>query len=204
VRPAAEEPRAFSYDNCRGDRYYLHAGKTKTGKARYFFARDIRDGALAEMPQGFEVAESINGVVSVRRKKVGEVSIPPRDLALVESAISRYRHLHPSIFTRHGRWWLEKKLRRLTEGMPARRARDAADGLESIYSDAALPALRPPTPGEKRAATINRRTITIIEKQLKPRDSTGRTDFEKIPEPSTLVLRTTQVASTGQQRQARP
>lgn len=92
-KPEAENANVLSYENCRGDRYYLHEGKTKTGKPRYFFARDIRDGALAAMPDGFEVAESINGVVSIRRNKAGEASIPPGDLALVEAAIGRYRNL---------------------------------------------------------------------------------------------------------------
>jgi hypothetical protein len=93
VKPEAETTKVFSYENRLGDRYYLHEGKTKTGKPKYFFARDVRNGALAEMPEGFETTESINGVVSVRRKKPGEVSIPPSDVKLVEAAVERHRHL---------------------------------------------------------------------------------------------------------------
>jgi hypothetical protein len=48
-------------------------GKTKTGKPTYFFARDVGAGVLAQMPEGFEATESINGVVSVRRKKSARV-----------------------------------------------------------------------------------------------------------------------------------
>jgi hypothetical protein len=49
------------YTNRMGDTYYLHEGTTKTGKARYFVAKTIREGVLSAMPDGFEFAESING-----------------------------------------------------------------------------------------------------------------------------------------------
>jgi hypothetical protein len=61
------------------------------------------------------------------------------------------------------------------------------EGVEII----GISALRPPTPGEKRTATRNRRAITVIKKQLKPRDSTPRTNLGRILEPSIQVLRTT-------------
>jgi hypothetical protein len=80
-----------------GDAYYLHEGRTKTGKPRYFFAKKAGAGALTAMPAGFEVSESINGVVSVRRKTEGESSVPERDVKLVEAAIERHAHL---------RWYL--------------------------------------------------------------------------------------------------
>ena len=93
VKPATETTAAFTHVNRLGVRFYLHEGKTKTGKPRYFFARDIRNGTLVELPEGYEVSESINGVVSVRRKKPGEVSIPPADVKVVEAAVERHRHL---------------------------------------------------------------------------------------------------------------
>lgn len=93
VKPATETTTAFTYVNRMGVRFYLHEGKTKTGKPRYFFAKAIREGALAEMPEGLEVIESINGVVSVRRQKPGEVSVPPEDVKLVEAALTRHQHL---------------------------------------------------------------------------------------------------------------
>jgi hypothetical protein len=46
--------------NRRGDTYYLHEGRTKTGKPKYFFSRN-RAGTLADsVPNGFEVYESPN------------------------------------------------------------------------------------------------------------------------------------------------
>lgn len=52
VKPATEAATVFTYVNRMGVRFYLHGGKTKTDKPRYFFARDVRAGALAEMPEG--------------------------------------------------------------------------------------------------------------------------------------------------------
>jgi hypothetical protein len=78
-----------------GDTYYLHEGKTKTGRPRYFFAKSVYDGPLAAMPPGFEVSESINGVVSVRRSTEVAVAVvvPESDVKHVEAAVARHAHL---------------------------------------------------------------------------------------------------------------
>jgi len=77
-----------------GDTYYLHEGRTKTGKPRYFVARSIREGALTAMPAGFAFTESINAVVSVARKTGPELSpLPATDLELVQVELSRHEHL---------------------------------------------------------------------------------------------------------------
>lgn len=83
----------MAYTNRMGDTYYLHEGKTKTGKPRYFFAKTIREGAITEMPAGFEVTESVNAVVSVRRKRKGEAQVPGADLEIVRAAVKRHPHL---------------------------------------------------------------------------------------------------------------
>jgi hypothetical protein len=93
VKPPTENATVFAYENRMGVRFFLHEGRTKTGKPKYFFAKTVRDGSLTGMPEGFEVTESINGVVSVRKKKVGEVSVPPADVKLVEAALARHQHL---------------------------------------------------------------------------------------------------------------
>jgi hypothetical protein len=84
---------AIAHTNRKGVTYYLHEGRTKTGKVRYFFARSIRDGALAELPDGHEIAESINGIVSVRRRREGDARIPADDLVLVQAELRRHAHL---------------------------------------------------------------------------------------------------------------
>lgn len=83
--------KALSHTNRRSITYYLHQGETKSGKPRFFVAKTIRDGALAAMPDGYEFAESINGVVSVRR--IQKSVIPEDDIGLVEKELARHRHI---------------------------------------------------------------------------------------------------------------
>jgi hypothetical protein len=84
---------ALAHTNRMGDTFYLHRGTTKTGKPRYFFAKKVGEGALGEMPAGFEVSESINGVVSVRRARPVSSPIPESDLKLVDACVRRQAHL---------------------------------------------------------------------------------------------------------------
>jgi hypothetical protein len=90
---AARSARTFAYTNRMGDTYHLHEGRTKLGKPRYFFAREVRDGALAVMPDGYEVSESINGVVSVRRIDPDRTAIPAADVATIDAERARHAHL---------------------------------------------------------------------------------------------------------------
>lgn len=83
-----------TYTNRMGETYYLHEGRTKTGKVRYFVAKTTREGVLSAMPDGFEVAESINGVVSVRKIDLSAARIPDADRALASSEMARHAHLH--------------------------------------------------------------------------------------------------------------
>lgn len=85
--------KVVSYENRSGVTYYLHEGKTKTGKPRYFFAKTIGEGALCKIPDDFEVSESINAVVSLRRKVPGTAVVPAADVRTVEAALGRHPHL---------------------------------------------------------------------------------------------------------------
>lgn len=82
-----------SYTNRKGQIYYLHAGQTKTGKRRYFVAKTIGAGALAELPAGFEIVESINAVVSVRRIDPHARKVPETDLARVRAELAKHPRL---------------------------------------------------------------------------------------------------------------
>jgi len=82
-----------TYTNRMGDTYYLHEGRTKTGKVRYFVAKTPRGGMLSTMPKGFEFSESINGVVSVRKIDVSAARVPESDIALVHAEMARHHHL---------------------------------------------------------------------------------------------------------------
>ncbi len=64
---------AFSYTNSRGKTYILHTKDItlKGGRQQtiYFFAKEAKEGALDAVPEGYEVAESKNGLPVLKRKK---------------------------------------------------------------------------------------------------------------------------------------
>lgn len=58
---------AIKYINRREDTYYLHEGKTKTGKPKYFFSMK-KDGVLVDpILAGYEIYENPNAQVFLRR-----------------------------------------------------------------------------------------------------------------------------------------
>ncbi len=60
---------SFTYLNRQGETYYLHVGKTKTGKPKYSFSRSS-EGVLAdELPVEYEIREQVTGQISVRLAK---------------------------------------------------------------------------------------------------------------------------------------
>lgn len=66
-------PTAFSYINAKGQTYYLHAKdvELKNGRTQtiYYFARDVRDGSLPDVPEGFEVVETSKTNLPVLKRK---------------------------------------------------------------------------------------------------------------------------------------
>ena len=61
----------FSFTNSKGTSYILHHKTTtlKNGNSQtiYFFAKEARDGALDAVPDGYQVAESKNGLPVLKR-----------------------------------------------------------------------------------------------------------------------------------------
>ena len=81
---------SITHTNRKGVTFYLCRGVTKTGKPRYFFPREPDKGEPVEaIPEGYEVVESVNGVVSLA--KVRPALIRPEELALVRAAVA----VHP-------------------------------------------------------------------------------------------------------------
>jgi heptaprenylglyceryl phosphate synthase len=77
----------ITHTNRKGVTFYLGRGVTKTGKPRYFFAREPAKGEPVEaIPEGYEIVESINGVVSLAKAR--PALIRPEELALVEAAVA--------------------------------------------------------------------------------------------------------------------
>ncbi len=61
----------FSFTNSKGTAYILHQKTTtlKNGNTQniFFFAKEAREGALDEVPEGYQVAESRNGLPVLKR-----------------------------------------------------------------------------------------------------------------------------------------
>ena len=78
----------ITYINRKGVTYHLRRGVTKTGKPRYYFAREPRDEAVDVLPEGHTITESVNGVVSLT--KVRPSQILPAEIAAVEAELGRH------------------------------------------------------------------------------------------------------------------
>jgi hypothetical protein len=64
---------AYAFTNSKGNTYFLHKRDTtlKNGRTQtiYFFAKEVKDGALDNVPGGYEVSESRNGLPVLRKQK---------------------------------------------------------------------------------------------------------------------------------------
>ncbi len=79
---------AIEYVNRRGDTYYLHQGKTRTGKPSFFFSR-TSEGALADaIPDGYEVYENPGCQVFLRKKQPRLVT--EEEVATVERGVRKH------------------------------------------------------------------------------------------------------------------
>ena len=62
----------FTYKNTKGNEYILHSRVTtlKKGKTQtiYSVAGEAKDGALEQVPEGYEVSESRNGLPVLKKK----------------------------------------------------------------------------------------------------------------------------------------
>jgi len=77
-----------TYTNRKGDTYYLCQGTTKTGKLRYYFARQPKERSPDQIPDGYRISESVNGVVSLVKER--PQLILPEEVASVEAALDRH------------------------------------------------------------------------------------------------------------------
>ena len=62
---------AFSFTNSKGRTYFLHRKDTtlKNGRTQtiYFFAKEVKDGAMDAVPAGYVVSESRNGLPVLKK-----------------------------------------------------------------------------------------------------------------------------------------
>jgi hypothetical protein len=77
-----------TYTNRKGHTYVLCQGTTKNGKPRYYFAREAKDEALEQIPEGYRISESVNGIVSLVKDQ--PQLIYPEEVAILEAALKRH------------------------------------------------------------------------------------------------------------------
>lgn len=62
---------AYAYTNSKGTTYYLHSKDTvlKGGRHQtiYYFGKEVKEGALDQVPDGYMVKESANGLPVLKR-----------------------------------------------------------------------------------------------------------------------------------------
>ena len=74
--------------NRKHDTYYLHAGKTRTGKPRYWFSKSTEGDLVGSIPEGYEVYENPDAQVFLR--KIVPQLVTPAEIAVVEGGLRRY------------------------------------------------------------------------------------------------------------------
>lgn len=79
-----------TYTNRKGVTYTLCAIETKRGNTRYVFTREPKGEPLDAVPDGWEIRESVNGLVSLAKER--EPVIRDDELAAVRAAIARHPH----------------------------------------------------------------------------------------------------------------
>src|SRR3989440_8497531 len=83
-----------NYTNRKGQTYTLYRGQTRSGKPRYYFGRaDQSQGEpVSEIPPGYSISESVNGVVSLAKDRPS--LIQPEEVAAIEAAVQRHPEAH--------------------------------------------------------------------------------------------------------------
>src|SRR5580698_983072 len=70
--------------NRNGTSFFLHEGRTKTGKPKYFFSKKGEGKLASDIPNGFEIYESPNAQVFLR--KIQPQLVTPEEVQIVERA----------------------------------------------------------------------------------------------------------------------
>ncbi len=92
---------AIEHVNRKGKTYYLHPGKTETGKPKYFFSMKSASSLLDTIPEGSEIYENPNAQVFLR--KIPPQIIMPTEVAIVRDGIKRYAQIEHYIIDVKGK-----------------------------------------------------------------------------------------------------
>jgi hypothetical protein len=74
--------------NRKRDTYFLHAGRTKTGKLKYWFSKSTDGDLVDAIPEGYEVYENPDAQVFLR--KIVPQLVTTFEVAAVENGLRRY------------------------------------------------------------------------------------------------------------------
>lgn len=78
-----------THTNRKGQTYFLCKSTTKTGKTRFYFARQPQGDPVEQIPEGYKIGESVNGLVFLAKDR--PLLIRPEEIAAVEAQISKHR-----------------------------------------------------------------------------------------------------------------
>ena len=85
----------LTYTNRRDKTYYLHQGKTKTGKPKYFFSSKDEGELVDIIPDGYEIYENPNSQVFLR--KIPKKIITDEEVAIAEKGMRKFCKVSPFI-----------------------------------------------------------------------------------------------------------
>ncbi len=79
---------AITYTSRNGRTYFLSESRTSTGKPRYNFSTKPKDNPVDEIPEGYEIRESVNGIVSLAR--IEPCLLLPEEIAIVKDILATH------------------------------------------------------------------------------------------------------------------
>jgi len=79
---------SVTYTNRKGQTFVLCKQETKTGKPRYVFARQPVGEIVEQIPDGYQIRESVNGVVSLARSHLQIIT--PAEKEIIEKLLKRH------------------------------------------------------------------------------------------------------------------
>lgn len=78
----------ITYTSHKGFTYTLCQGTTKTGKPRYYFSREPKGEPVEEIPEGYTITESVNGIVSLSKERPSQLR--PEEIEAVNVVLARH------------------------------------------------------------------------------------------------------------------
>lgn len=93
---------AVTHVNRKGQTFYLHQTKTKTGKPKFFFSMKDDGVLVGSIPEGSEVYENPDAQVFLRKKLPRFITDP--EIAVVREGLRKYakdRHCMADVRERH-------------------------------------------------------------------------------------------------------